>query len=236
MASRAARLIRLLDTLSGRRKPVAAAVLAEALGVSQRTIYRDIAELRTQGADIDGDAGVGYVLRDGHLLPSLQFSRDELEALLLGMRWVSGQADAVLARAADSALARIGASLGTSARTELDTAGLFVPSWGENRTPEPWLPVLRAAIRNEHRLRLDYMDAEGRPSSRTVWPFAMLFFDPLTRMFAAWCELRGDFRHFRADRVRALHDTGEGYPQRRHQLIRRWQAQDRHAPCAADRT
>lgn len=235
MASRAARLIRLLDILRGRRKPVVAAALADALGTSQRTVYRDIAELRAQGADIDGDAGVGYVLRDGHLLPSLQFSRDELEALLLGMRWVLGQSDVVLAEAARTALARIGANLSATVRTELDTAGLFVPAWGENRQPEPWLPVLRQAIRDEHKLQLDYVDADGRPSTRTVWPFAMLFFDPLTRMFAAWCELRGDFRHFRADRVRALHDTGQRYPQRRHQLIRRWQAQDAHARCATDR-
>lgn len=224
MASRAARLIGLLEALRRRRRPVSAAALAAQLGVSVRTVYRDIVELRAQGAEIDGDAGVGYVLRDGHLLPALHFSRDELEALLLGMRWVAGQADVALAVAAGSALARISASLSPTVRTELDTAGLFVPTWDENRSPEPWLPILRRAIREEHALRMDYVDADGRASARVVWPFAMAFYDPLTRTFAAWCELRGDFRHFRADRVRGLAQTGQRYPERRHALIRRWRA------------
>lgn len=238
MAHRSARLIGLLDSLRGRRQPVTAAQLAQTLAVSVRTVYRDIAELRKQGAHIDGDAGLGFVLRDGHLLPSLHFSRDELEALLLGARWMTGQADAELARAADSALARIEASLDAQLRTELQTSGLFVPIWHKNQQTEPWLPVLRKAIRDEHRLQLHYADAEGRSSTRMVWPFAMAFFDPLTRTFAAWCELRQDFRHFRADRVQDLQTTGQRYPQRRHQLIARWRKMldaerwQGAAPCA----
>lgn len=228
MPDRAARLLQLLDRLRRARRPVSAAELAQALAVSPRTLYRDIASLRAQGADIQGDPGVGYRMRPGFLLPPLMFDQDELEALVLGARWVQARADAGLAKAAGSALARISATMPEPLRIAVDTSGLFVPTWQENPTSEPWLPMLREAIRDEHRLRLDYMDAEGRVTTRTVWPFAMLFFEPLTRMFAAWCELRGDFRHFRADRVRALEDTGEGYPERRHALIRRWHQQTGH--------
>ncbi len=235
MPDRAARLLHLLDRLRRARRPVSAAELAEALSVSPRTLYRDIASLRAQGADIQGDPGVGYRMRPGFLLPPLMFDEDELEALVLGARWVQAQADAGLAAAAGSALSRISATLPEPLRIAIDTSGLFVPTWQENRTPEPWLPVLRHAIRHERKLRMDYVDAAGGATSRTVWPFAMAFYDPLTRMFAAWCELRGDFRHFRADRVRALEDTGEGYPERRHALIRRWRRHTGRGRDTADR-
>ena len=213
--------------------------LAENLGISLRTLYRDIATLRGQGAGIDGDPGVGYVLRPGFLLPPLMFGANELEALVLGARWVEAQADAELAHAASTALARISATLPEPMRIALDTSGLFVPRWHENKVPEPWLPVLRHAIRDERKLRMTYVDAAGEASERVVWPFAMAFFDPMTRTFAAWCELRGDFRHFRAERVHALADGGAQYPERRHALIRRWRIATGIQPrqdlaCAAD--
>ena len=80
------------------------------------------------------------------------------------------------------------------------------------------------AIRDERKLRMAYIDAASEPTTRIVWPFAMAFFDSTTRTFAAWCELRNDFRHFRADRITALVDTGESYPERRHALLKRWWA------------
>ena len=108
--SRAARLLQLLERLRAHRRPVAGAALAAELGVSLRTLYRDIATLREQGACIEGDPGVGYLLRPGFTLPPLMFSADELEALVLGARWVAGHAaDPQLARAARDAVQRIGA-------------------------------------------------------------------------------------------------------------------------------
>ena len=227
MSDRAARLLALIDQLRRARRPVTAGDLACKHDVSLRTLYRDIASLREQGADIEGDPGVGYRLKPGFLLPPLMFDTDELEALVLGARWVEAQADSQLSQAASTALARISATLPEAMRIAIDTSGLFVPRWHENKTPEPWLPVLRHAIRDERKLRMTYVDAAGEPTSRTVWPFAMAFFDPLTRTFAAWCELRGDFRHFRADRVTALDDAGEPYPERRYALLKRWRAQPR---------
>ena len=222
MTTRASRLLHLLDALHGRRRPVAAATLAQTLGVSLRTVYRDIATLREQGADIAGEPGIGYQMRPGFLLPPLMFSEDELEALVLGARWVGGLADASLAKAADSALLRITATLPKALRAGVETSGLFVPRLAADQAPEPWLPTLRQAIRNEEKLRMAYVDADGKATERTVWPFAMAFFGTATRLFAAWCELRNDIRHFRAERVTTLWSTDERYPIRRQVLIQRW--------------
>ena len=224
MSSRAARLLQLLEHLRTHRQPVAGAQLAQVQSVSLRTLYRDIATLREQGAQIEGDPGVGYVLRPGFTLPPLMFSADELEALVLGARWVAGHAaDPELARAARDAVQRIGAVLPPELRLAVETSGLFVPRRPDAAPPAPWLPALRQAIRAEHALWLDYRDDKGAATRRRVWPFAMAFFDH-ARLIAAWCELRQDFRHFRADRVVDLADTGARYPERRHTLIRRWHA------------
>ena len=223
MSTRATRLLQLLDDLRRRRQPVTGARLAEHLGVSLRTLYRDIDALRAQGADIDGDPGVGYRLRAGFMLPPMMFSPEELEAVVLGTRWVASHADPELAEAAGRALDRVVGVLPEALRLQVETSGLFAPDW----TPgprEPWLPVLRRAIREGNAVRMRYVDAQGRPSERVVWPFAMAFLAEM-RLLAAWCEMRGDFRHFRADRVQALEDTGQRYPEQRHQLLRRWQTQ-----------
>ncbi len=222
MSVRATRLLRLLDELQRRRRPVRGAQLAEQLHVSLRTVYRDIDALRGQGADIDGDPGVGYRLRSGFLLPPMMFSTEELEAIVLGARWVAVHADPGLAAAADQALDRIVGILPEELRLQVETSGLFA-GW-QSSNPEPWLPTLRRAIREEHAVRMRYTDADGNVTERAVWPFAMAFLDEV-RLLAAWCELRGDFRHFRADRVLALEDSGQRYPDRRHALLRRWREQ-----------
>src|SRR5579863_3556013 len=107
--SRAERLLSLLQALRRRRRPVAAAALAEELGVSQRTLYRDIAALRAQGADVAGEAGVGYQLRPGFTLPPLMFTAEELDALSLGALWVARNGDSALASAANNAMSKISA-------------------------------------------------------------------------------------------------------------------------------
>ena len=234
--SRAARLLSLLEILRTHRQPVTALQLAQRTQVSVRTLYRDVDSLRGQGAEIAGDAGVGYLLRPGFTLPPLMFSADELEALSIGARWASLQGDAEMARAAQSAMAKIGAALPSEMRCALETTGLFVP------TPQPAVPVeacqpaLREAIRSQRKLCLHYRDGEGAVSERVVWPFAMAFFQN-SRVLAAWCELRGDFRHFRADRVQTVTPMDEAYPTMRHTLLAAWRAQhgfpDQLSPCAA---
>src|SRR5213594_1376827 len=118
--SRAQRLLDLIQLLRGYRRPVSGAALAEALGISLRTLYRDIETLNAQGAQIDGEPGVGYVLRPGFMLPPLMFSEDEIEAIVLGSRWVSERADAPLGVAARNALAKIAAVLPDDLKESLD--------------------------------------------------------------------------------------------------------------------
>lgn len=225
MTTRAVRLLQLLDDLRRRRRPVRGAQLAAQLGVSLRTLYRDVEALRGQGADIAGDPGIGYLLRPGFLLPPLMFSEEELEAMVLGTRWVASHADPELAAAARGAMDRILGILPDGLRLQVETGGLFAPDWCPV-APEPWLPTLRHAIRHQRVLHVAYADAGDRVSQRTIWPFAMAFLDD-RRLLAAWCELRGDFRHFRADRVLRLEDAGRCYPQTRHGLLQRWREHER---------
>ncbi|RGE42697.1 YafY family transcriptional regulator [Comamonas testosteroni] len=219
--SRSARLLQLLDALRRARQPQTGPQLAQQLGVSLRTIYRDIATLRHQGADIWGDPGLGFEMRPGFLLPPLMFNADELEALLLGASWAALQADPQLAQAANAAMDRIRSALPLDLRIAVDTSGLLVPSHEGPPPAEAWQAALRRAIRAEHKIVLHYEDLQGQLTQRTVWPFAMAYFEK-ARVLSAWCELRQDFRHFRADRVRTLQDLGERYPQRRQVLIQRW--------------
>ncbi len=225
--SRAERLIVLIEALRRRRRPVSGKVLAEETGVSLRTLYRDIASLQAPppeglGVNVEGAPGVGYVLRPGFLMPPLVFPPEEIEALVLGSRWVAGRADPRLAAAARAAIARIGAVLPPGLREALEGSGLLVAP-GSPLPPESVDSArLREAIRDERRLALSYRDAAGAATERVVWPFALAFFEG-SRLLLAWCELRGDFRSFRTDRIVAANALEGRYPRRRRVLLREWQ-------------
>ena len=217
--SRAARLMDLLQELRRRRAPVAAAELATTCGVSLRTLYRDIETLRDQGADIRGEAGIGYVLRPGFLLPPLMFTEDELEALALGSLWLSDRLNGPLAAASRSAVGKIAAVLPETRRESLAEAGLLVgPTCVE---PSLDLPLVRQAIREERRLAVTYADKNDAPSERVIWPLALSFFDSV-EIVVAWCELRNAFRHFRTDRMGSVSLLAERYPRRRRALLKEW--------------
>ncbi|WP_421916290.1 helix-turn-helix transcriptional regulator [Mesorhizobium sp.] len=220
--SRSERLLDLIQALRRHRRPVSGQVLADELGISIRTLYRDIATLQGQGAPIEGEAGLGYVLRPGFMLPPLMFTDEEIEAIVLGSRWVAKQPDARLSAAAANALAKIAAVLPDDPREDLDATALLVgPPAGLVEGID--LGVVRQAIRDERKLAFLYRDAGGAASQRTVWPFAVGFFDKV-RVVVAWCEMRQDFRHFRADRISALNATDTRYPRRRQALLKEWRA------------
>lgn len=220
--SRATRLFDLLQALRRRRAPVSGAALARETGVSLRTLYRDIAALQALGAEIEGEAGVGYVLKPGFMLPPLMLSEEEIEALALGAKWVARRTDNALAASARNAMAKIGAVLPVDLRQRLAESALLVgPSWLPPRGID--LAVLRQAVRQERKLRIAYRDEGGRPSQRTIWPIALSFFES-ARVITAWCELREDFRHFRADRIEAAELSTGRYPRRRHSLVKDWEA------------
>jgi predicted DNA-binding transcriptional regulator YafY len=218
--ARSQRLLELIQVLRRHRQPVSGQALADELSVSLRTVYRDIQTLIGQGATIDGEAGLGFVLRPGFVLPPLMFSDEELEALVLGLRWVAQRTDASFEHAAMNALAKIAAVLPDDLRNNVEGIGLIaVPSRDADARHD--LAPIRAAIRSEQMVMLDYADVKGEHTRRTVWPIALAFFEN-SRVLAAWCELRQDFRHFRIDRIIALHKTGQRYPQRRRVLMKQW--------------
>jgi predicted DNA-binding transcriptional regulator YafY len=223
--SRTERLLDLLQILRRHRAPVAGATLAADLDISIRTLYRDIATLQGQGAEIEGEPGLGYVLRPGFMLPPLMFSIDELEALIVGAGWVGRQTDdSRLSSAAGNALTKIAAVLPDDLRRELEAGTLYVPE-RRNVAPVQVDPaLLRDAIRKELRLRIAYRDDAGQETERVIWPFVIGFFEQ-HKVVAAWCELRNDYRNFRIDRIATLAATGERTPRRRHALLKEWREQ-----------
>jgi predicted DNA-binding transcriptional regulator YafY len=219
--SRAERLLSLIEVLRRHRAPVSGARLAGELDVSLRSLYRDIATLRGQGATIEGEAGVGYILRPGFMLPPLMFSESEIEAVVLGSRWVAQHGDDELSRAARNALAKILTVLPNDLRGEAEVSSLIVGPASPITAGEREIGVIRVTIRRERKLAITYRDRAERHSRRVIWPFALGYFDRV-RVIAAWCEMRAGFRHFRTDRIDSLEVIEQRYPKRRTALLKAW--------------
>lgn len=219
--SRSERLFDLLQVLRRHRKPVSGGALALETGVSIRTIYRDIATLQGQGADIQGEPGIGYILKPGFMLPPLMFSQDELEAITLGIRWAARRSDARLGLAARNAGAKIAAVLPPELRRDMESSTLMVGPDQSGLEGTVDLTAVRIAIRKEQKLRIAYRDKEGSPTERTIWPFALGFFEKV-KAVVAWCELRDDFRMFRIDRMDKMEALEIRMPRRRLDLMKAW--------------
>ena len=220
---RADRLFQIIQILRRSTRPVTAATLAAELETSKRSVYRDVAALIGQRVPIRGEAGFGYVLESGFDLPPLMLTTEEMEAAVLGAQWVAGHADQALAHAARDLIAKISASVPESLRLLInDSAARTPPSWN---MPTDGLDVAlaRAWARKGRKIALVYRAKNGEVSERTVWPVAIAYFDA-SRILVAWCELRGDFRDFRADRVISADFLEERFPCRPAELRRRWSA------------
>lgn len=220
--SRTQRLLDLIQMLRRHRYPVSGKQLAEELGISLRTVYRDIATLQSQGASIEGEPGIGYVLRPGFMLPPLMFSEEEIEALVLGSRWVSRRADKKLRLAAKNVLAKVGAVLPEALRYQLEFSGLLIgPAKTAIQNDDAREALIRQSIRKEHKLLMTYIDVKNDSSERIIWPLALGFFEEV-HVVVAWCELRSDFRHFRTDRISKLISLETCYPKRPQILLKKW--------------
>ena len=229
--SRTSRLLDLLQLLRNRSVPVTGPDLASELGISIRTLYRDIATLQAQGADIVGEPGLGYVLRPGFTLPPLMFSADEIEAIVLGSRWVAARADDVrLSQSARQALSKITAVLPAELRERAEATNLLVARGGLAPASVD-AGIIRLAIRNERKLVMAYRGPDGSETERTIWPFLIGFFEQ-ARVVAGWCELREDYRNFRIDRITRLEQTEQRYPRRRAVMLKEWRTRDNIPPQA----
>ena len=219
--SRAQRLLDLIQLLRSHRFPVSGAQLAADLGISLRTLYRDIATLQAQGAAIEGEPGLGYVLRPGFMLPPLMFGLEEIEALVLGSRWVAERGDERLSAAAKTALTKIAAVLPDELRHSLEASALLVGPGNMSNKSNIDLSQIRQAIGSERKLEIHYRDLKAQETIRTIWPFALGYFDTVS-VLVAWCETRQGFRHFRTDGIVSMHILEQRYPRRRLALLKEW--------------
>jgi predicted DNA-binding transcriptional regulator YafY len=218
---RADRLFQIIQILRRGKKPITADAIAEELETSKRTVYRDIADLIGQRAPIRGEAGVGYILEDGFDLPPLMLTPDEIEAAVLGAQMVAARGDPVLRRAAEDLIAKIGAVIPENLRPlVVEPATRAAPNW--KATPDNIdMAGVRQQIRAGRKLILTYRDEQERETQRTVWPFAIGYYET-SRLIMAWCEMRADFRSFRTDRVAGAEFTEDRYPDRPASLRARW--------------
>ncbi|MDH3595955.1 MAG: YafY family transcriptional regulator [Rhodospirillales bacterium] len=221
---RADRLFEIIQLLR-RRKLARARDLAETLEVSERTIYRDVRDLMASGVPIDGEAGVGYILREGYDLPPLMFNEQEIEALVLGVRIVESWADPKLAEAAANVIAKVESIIPERLRRHMAETALLAPAdhFMEPIAVDP--SELRRAVRGRFKVRFAYRDGEGRPTARSVRPLALSFYGPVW-LLASWCELRRDFRSFRLDRMAGLEVPGETFRPEPGKTIQDFLAQD----------
>lgn len=206
---RADRLFQIVQYLRGGRL-VTAAMLAERLEVSDRTIYRDIVDLQSTGVPIDGEAGIGYIMRSGFDLPPLMFTREEIVALVTGARMVRAWGGTAMMAAAEEALVKIETVLPEKERDRVGGAKIFAPEMGLGDKTREVIDSCEVAIEARDILSFDYHDQEGAATNRTVQPLGLWFWGK-TWTLVAWCELRNDFRMFRLDRIEKLTKTGHTY-------------------------
>lgn len=199
---RADRLFQLVQLIRGRRLSTAE-FLAERLEVSARTVYRDVADLQSQGVPIEGEAGVGYRMRPDFDLPPLMFTKDEAQALVASVRIAQPRLDAALAMHAEAALSKILAVLPSASRAAAESLALYAPPVGPDAATRARLETLRIATENRQKLHLRYLDLKEQLTERLVRPLGCFFWGEVWTL-AAWCDVRENFRNFRVDRIQDI--------------------------------
>lgn len=219
--SRPGRLFEIIQMLRSSGKPLTAAEIANRLEVAKRTIYRDIATLQARRVPIEGEAGIGYVMRTGYDLPPLNFDEEEIEAIVVGLSLIGRTRDRGLRVAAARAGAKIAAVVDQAHDPAVADVPLYVSAWTEVPDAEIDVALVRRAIREHRALAIGYADNEGRQTRRTILPLALVYYVEAV-VLAAWCNLRGYFRHFRLDRILTCVATGENFAESARRLHRQW--------------
>ena len=225
---RADRLFRIVQMMRGGRL-VTARRLAERMEVSERTIYRDVADLQASGVPIDGEAGVGYVMRAGYHLPPLMFTRDEVSAIVAGARLIRAWGGTEMARSADEALVKVAAVLPEAMRDGIERVPVHAFATEMTDALRARLDEMEAAADGRVALRIDYADSEGAPSTRTIRPLGLWFWGKVWTLIA-WCELRNDFRMFRVDRITGSKPEGRRFRDEAGKTLRDFYARAHHQP------
>lgn len=217
--ARAKRLLGLIDLLS-QRSGYTAKQLSLSLGVSERTIFRDIKTLREEGAQIDVMEEGGFHIRRGWMFPPIRFSNDEIEAISLGLHWVSVHADIGLRHKAQRALAKFSSVLSVLDREKMLNSFLIIEP-KENPELNVDIEALRRSIHSELKIEVEYQDIGQQYTKRVIWPFALAYYDEFS-ILIAWCEKRQDFRHFRTDRILKIKYLSQNYPNTKFNLHQLW--------------
>lgn len=225
---RADRLFDIIQALRRASGPLTAAQLAEQLEVTVRTVYRDIASLQASRVPIEGAAGLGYLLRQGFDLPPLMFTRDEIEAILVGARLIKRTGDPGLQAAAEGVLSKLSVALPAHLRDHLDLAPVYVSPAGAVTPQQADLTDIRTAIRDRRKLRLSYVDVDGKATERVVLPLAIAYFVEAT-LLCGWCELRQGQRNFRLDRIRQMALLEDSFADDHARLMAEWLASQQQA-------
>lgn len=218
---KASRLFEIIQILRLAKKPVTAAQIAQSLGVTSRSIYRDIAALQAMQVPVQGGRGIGYMLRSGFDLPPLMFSIEETEAIVLALALLERTGDVALKQSAKRVSQKIAAAVPPPLRQAL--AANTLHAWGTVASAPSGidLAAVRAAIRDERKIDIDYRDEQGRQTRRTIRPIALIYYSE-TANIVGWCELRQDLRHFRADRVESALQAETFFRGEGDELRRRW--------------
>ena len=220
------RLFSIIQILRSAKFPIKARQLSEELEVSIRTIYRDIAELQNQHVPIVGEAGIGYILKQGYDMPPLMLTANELEVVLLGAHWVSQRGDPTLANGARDLLAKIAEVVPDHLQSVVIQSTTIAPVVTPVIPDHLNMNEVREAIGQQSKLIIQYADEAGATSERIIWPIVVAYFETV-RLLVAWCELRHDFRHFRTDRISSLIVLDERFPGSIETLRREWKSRDR---------
>lgn len=223
---RADRLFDIIQMLRSASLPLAAAAMAEQLEVAVRTVYRDIAALQASRVPIEGERGLGYVLRRGFDLPPLMFTAEEIHAIAVAGRLVGRFRDPGLQTAMAKVLSKLATVLPESLQTGMTEPAIFVSGETKPQSSGVDLPATLGAIRDNRKMHITYCDAVGMTTQRTVWPISFAYYVDVA-LLASWCELRADYRHFRIDRILSSAVLSDGFPSEGGDLTARWRALQR---------
>jgi predicted DNA-binding transcriptional regulator YafY len=208
--NKAERLFHLVTLLRSRRTAMTAETIAETMGVSVRTVYRDVQALILSGVPIDGESGVGYLLRPGRHLPPLMFTSDEVQALMVGSRMVQAFTDRELAQAARRAEEKIRSVLTDGLKGHAERQPYRIPIMASDDGMRELHGTLRRACEEQRKVHVLYVDEKGEKSERNIWPLGMIGWTGKWTLLA-WCELRNAYRNFRFDRFEALELLEENF-------------------------
>ena len=223
--SRFTRMFEIIQLLRSSSRPLTAQAISEELEVAKRTVYRDIVSLQAMRVPIDGEAGVGYVMRPGFDLPPLMFTSEEIEAIAVGVSMLGRTGDKALQRSANGVVRKVAQVLSTDSRNGFADPSVFTSKWHSIAVGGVDPRVLRQSVREEWKLEIKYKDSKGTSTTRVIFPLAVIYYIEVV-VVATWCELREELRHFRVDRISACRSMGESFSEVGQSLRAKWRTEN----------